>query len=263
MWGKPAACGWGCGKGAEKGGKGMEKGGKANPLKEIDNSLKVWVGNLADNVTWKELQTHFEQAGKVRWTEVMRKGMACVAYNSVEDVATAIAMLNGTSLANQEIQADAWEAKPKSEDSGKGQKAWGGNDEGKAGKGWSVATPMFVKPDWSGKGSWSGGKEQGKGGKKGGWGKDSMLKRIDPTLKVWVGGVPADTQWKDLEAHFKQAGETTWVEVMRSGTACVAYKTVAEVEMAIATLNASEFGGQVLEVDVWTQGGGKGAKATS
>lgn len=249
--------------------KGGEKGGESI-IRSIDASLKVWVGNLPSSVEKPDVQAHFESAGQVQCTELMPRGTACIAYQSAEDAANAIALLNASSLGDQEIQVDVWETKgpppaakgvkpPGKAGSGKGpgvSPPWGVWAGGKApgGKGFaatSVITPMFAKKGESW-GSPAGGK--GKGGGK-------ERKKIDPSLKVWVGNVPESTSWSDLELHFKQAGQVTWAEVLRGGTAIVGYETVEDVATAIGMLNASEFGGQLLEVDTWTGGGGgKGRK---
>merc|ERR1719297_424396 len=113
-------------------GKAMGKGGKGKSggknINDFEPAQKVWVGSLPEGVQWKELQTHFEVAGKVRWVETLGKGVACVVFNSEEEVAAAIATLNGSVLGGAAIQVDTWEAKPKKEGqtTGKGKgKSWG------------------------------------------------------------------------------------------------------------------------------------------
>merc|ERR1712187_680076 len=60
----------------------------AAKLKETDPTCKVWVGGLAEKTTWKALEKHFTEVKKPKVTEIMRKGMACVAYETEEDVAS-------------------------------------------------------------------------------------------------------------------------------------------------------------------------------
>merc|ERR1712083_998563 len=63
--------------------------------------LKVWVGNLAEGTTWKELQEHMNQAGATKWVEVFEgkgKGTAAVAYATEEEAAAAITVMNGSEL---------------------------------------------------------------------------------------------------------------------------------------------------------------------
>ena len=79
-------------------------------LKAIDNSLKaallrvkeasteVWIGQLDQSVTWKLLQEHFKQAGKVTWAVVFPKGgSGCVAFSSAEEAESAL-QLNGSQI---------------------------------------------------------------------------------------------------------------------------------------------------------------------
>eukprot|EP00930_Biecheleria_cincta_P045814 TRINITY_DN31577_c0_g2_i1.p2 TRINITY_DN31577_c0_g2~~TRINITY_DN31577_c0_g2_i1.p2 ORF type:complete len:232 (+),score=56.48 TRINITY_DN31577_c0_g2_i1:63-698(+) len=113
-------------------------------------------------------------------------------------------------------------------------------------KGGSTVTPAAVwKPTFDKKGK--------------GKGKD-RAKQIDNSLKVWVGGLPAGISFGDLQTHFNQAGETTWAEVHKDGTACVCFKTEEEVDMAVSLLNGSELQDYAIEVDTWVRkpkGGGK------
>jgi len=97
MWGK------GFGKGF---GKGKGKGGP-----RVDPAQKVWIGGLPQGANWKELQEHMEKAGKTKWVEVFEgkgAGTGTAAYASVDDVATAINMLNGSNFAGATIEVDAW-----------------------------------------------------------------------------------------------------------------------------------------------------------
>jgi len=93
-------------------GKGKGKGkGKINPAKKFDNALKVWVGGLPNNVSFKAVQAHFNQAGKTVWADPGLKGQGVVCYSSVDEVNNAILMLNGSVLDGHVIQVDAWSKK--------------------------------------------------------------------------------------------------------------------------------------------------------
>jgi len=213
----------------------MAKGkGKSSssPLNEIDPAQKVWVGNLPDDVDWKAVQEHFNNAGATKWVEILPKGAACVAYKSAQDAKNAISMLNGTPIDGNALVVDTWSTKtPRStKGSSKGTKSWT-----------PVWKPAFIKKGASGKG-------KGKGKDKA-----NPLSKIDPSLKVWVGNIPANVDWKELQGHFNQAGDTKWVEKLPGGAGCVAYKTEEEVANAIEALNGTALGGQALTVDVWTK----------
>merc|ERR1719379_1801919 len=98
-------------------GKGKGKGKGAKGLNKAKPECKVWIGNLPDSVGWKELQEHFNQAGKTKWVEAFQKGAGKgtggVAYASAEDATKAISMLNGSILGGQMIQVDVWTKKEK------------------------------------------------------------------------------------------------------------------------------------------------------
>lgn len=82
---------------------------------------------------------------------------------------------------------------------------------------------------------------------------EEKLKKIDASLKVWVGGLAAGTTWKQIEKHFAEVAKPAVTDVIGKKNAVVAYKTAEEVETAIATLNGSELNGSTIEVDVWVQ----------
>jgi len=109
------------------------------------------------------------------------------------------------------------------------------------------AAKGFGKGMWDfGKGMW-GGKGYGKG--KGG-------PRVDPSLKVWIGGLPEAARWKDLQEHMEKAGKTKWCEVFEgkgAGTGTVAYTSTDDVAQAITMLNGSVFSGQTIQVDAWVK----------
>merc|ERR1719456_595548 len=99
-------------------GKGKGKGkGKKQGLSKSKPENKVWIGNLAESVGWKELQEHFNQAGKTKWVEAFKKGegkgTGGVAYATAEEATKAISMLNGSILSGQMIQVDVWNKKEK------------------------------------------------------------------------------------------------------------------------------------------------------
>merc|ERR1712014_47704 len=95
-----------------------------------------------------------------------------------------------------------------------------------------------------GGGGW--GKGKGKG-KKGGGLRDFAMEK-----KVWLGSVPDEYDRNALKEHLSQAGSCKFVSVSK-GQGGAAFATAEEAQMAIAMLSGSEFGGAVIEVDVWTK----------
>merc|ERR1711879_177318 len=79
---------------------------------------KVWIGNLPEGTTYKELQPHMKQAGNAKWVECFNgkgKGTGCACYATEAEVTAAIAALNGSLLNGQAIEVDVWTKKPKGE----------------------------------------------------------------------------------------------------------------------------------------------------
>ena len=61
------------------------------------------------------------------------------------------------------------------------------------------------------------------------------LQGTDPSLQVWVGGLAEDTTWKEVERHFASVSKHTCTDIMKGGTAVVAYGRVEDIEMAVST----------------------------
>eukprot|EP00931_Biecheleriopsis_adriatica_P030772 TRINITY_DN180_c0_g1_i5.p1 TRINITY_DN180_c0_g1~~TRINITY_DN180_c0_g1_i5.p1 ORF type:complete len:223 (+),score=71.19 TRINITY_DN180_c0_g1_i5:83-751(+) len=208
-------------------------------LRAIDASQKVWVGGLV-NVDWKQLQEHFNQVGKTIYAAVFEKSSTgCVAYKTAGEVATAVSALNGSVLAGQPIQVDYFTPPPDRKGKSKGK----GYSKGYS-KGWSSAPVVIWQPVFQ-----KGGK--GKGKAKGKASEIEKLKKIDNSLKVWVGGLDSSVTWKQLEEHFNQAGKTTWATVFSKGTGCVAYGTAEEAQTAIQALQGTTIGTCTIQVDTF------------
>jgi hypothetical protein len=125
------------------------------------------------------------------------------------------------------------------------QKAWTPSGKGSS-KGKGQVVKVITQYVYVNKGK---GKGKGKGKR------NAKLNKIDAEKKVWIGGLPKGLNWKKLKEHFKQAGETTMVEILgkNQDTGCVGFKTEEEASNAIAILNGSELEGATIEVDVWTK----------
>eukprot|EP00442_Polarella_glacialis_P054407 CAMPEP_0115085698 /NCGR_PEP_ID=MMETSP0227-20121206/22101_1 /TAXON_ID=89957 /ORGANISM="Polarella glacialis, Strain CCMP 1383" /LENGTH=334 /DNA_ID=CAMNT_0002474927 /DNA_START=78 /DNA_END=1082 /DNA_ORIENTATION=- len=224
-------------------GKGGVKGGKApiskyeEKLRTTDASLKVWVGGLAEGTNWKALEKHFAAVKKPVVTEIMKKGTAVLAYDTVEDVELAIASFNGSDLDGQALEVDVWIQKPKREDAVPRQKV-------------KKVMPVKVMPvrqvviktALKGKPTDEANRKM-----------KEKLAAFDHALKVWVGGLPANTAWKALNEHLATVAKPKLTHVMNKGTACVVFESSDDVAIVIASLNASEFNGNTIELDVWTK----------
>lgn len=209
-------------------------------LKTIDSSLKVWVGGLQKNVTWKDLEKHFAGVAKPSLTHVYKTGKGVVCFKSEADVSTAIGTLSGTALKGSPIEVDVW-ARPEH----KGDKA----EKVKKPK-FKVKQPAAkskpgkqatakVKPTVS--------KAEEK--------IKEQLKEVDASQKVWVGGLDESTNWQVLKKHFSQAGKPKLVHILsaKKGTAVVTFDDASDAQAAILSLNGSELKGKAIEVDVWSK----------
>merc|ERR1711865_893508 len=116
-WGGSGKGGWGMdpmtmmmmsmmGKG---GGKGKGKKRNDRKLAKFDADKKVWVGNLPESTTWKELEAHFESLVKPKYCEVFKgkgKGTGGIAFAEASEAAQAIKKFNKSSLGGQKIEVD-------------------------------------------------------------------------------------------------------------------------------------------------------------
>jgi RNA recognition motif-containing protein len=234
-------------------GKGASKSPKMDKLGKMDAAVKVWVGGLAETTTWKKLEKHFEDVVKAKLTEIMGKGRACVAFASEDDAQTCIGAFNGTELDGNVIEVDVWTQKEKTERPERPARAPAiGALKGGAAKGGFANKGAFAKGGFA-KGD-SKGAGKGKSKSLGTPGMKEKFKKIDDAMKVWVGGLNHKTKLKDLKQHFTDHGcEPQLADLMKPGTACLAFETEDEVETAIGACNGSELDEKTLEVDVWTK----------
>jgi len=238
--------------GAKGGGKmGAKGGGKmgarpvskyADKLKNTDASLKVWIGGLSEQTSWKTLEKHFEASvAKPAITEIMGKGSAVVSYKSVEQVSEAVAALDGSELDGNSIQVDVWVEKPKSE-----------RPPRKAAPKLKPQPKQVVQPRKvllkTGKDGKGAGKGKGKGDDK----MKEKLAAFQASQKVWIGGLAESTTWKELEKHLAEIAKPKVTHIFR-GKGVAAYENEEDATTVIAALNGSELGGNVLEIDTWTK----------
>merc|ERR1719478_1563753 len=90
----------------------QESWGKGAPgkmcLSHFPADKKVWVGDIPDGVTNRELHEHFKDAG-AKWSESYggkSKGTGGVAFKTSEEATAAISTLNGSTLKGGTIVVD-------------------------------------------------------------------------------------------------------------------------------------------------------------
>jgi len=203
-------------------------------------SKRVFVGNLAWTVTWRELKDHMRVAGlEVVHADVLMggdgrsKGCGIVEFQDVESASRACAMLNDSELMGRQIfvREDREEARPQqvqqmsTYNTGRGafnppQQQGGYN----TGRGAAPAGPFTQqRPDKQG-------------------------------CRVYVGNLAWDVAWQDLKDHMRQAGDVTFAEVMQEadgrskGCGIVEFANAQAAQQAIATLNDSDLKGRMIFV---------------
>lgn len=202
-----------------------------------DPSCRVYVGNLAWEVTWMDLKDHMKQGGcEVTRADILAspdgrsKGCGIVEFETAEGAQRAL-LLNDTELMERQIFVR------EDRESGNGggyytQKPMGG------GAGAAATVPV------------SGGEKQ--------------------TCRVYVGNLSWEVAWQDLKDHMRDAGEVVHAEVMTGadgrskGCGIVEFATAEEAKEACDTLSDTELKGRMIfvrEDRETSSGGGGGAPA--
>merc|ERR1712048_274685 len=209
-------------------------------LRKVDASRLVWVSGLSSKTTWKTLEKHLAEVVKPTVSNNKEgKITAMVAFKTPEDVAAVVEALNGSELDGEVIEVDKWEKKDKEDqgDKPKRNRRGGGRKTPSKQLG-KVVNLKFAK------------------GAKGKVKDEALMKKlqsIDPTCKVWIGGLAEKTTKQALTKNFADIKKPKIVDMMRKGKAVVAYESEEDAVAAIAALNATELDGNTLEVDVWTK----------
>eukprot|EP00523_Entomoneis_sp_CCMP467_P009154 CAMPEP_0168742406 /NCGR_PEP_ID=MMETSP0724-20121128/13020_1 /TAXON_ID=265536 /ORGANISM="Amphiprora sp., Strain CCMP467" /LENGTH=465 /DNA_ID=CAMNT_0008789955 /DNA_START=130 /DNA_END=1527 /DNA_ORIENTATION=+ len=213
---------------------------KSSSEGDEERTKRVYVGNLAWEVSWQDLKDHMKSTGlDVVRANVMTtpdgrsKGCGIAEFATVEDARKAVSDLNETELSGRQI---------------------------------------FVREDREEKSTTSGfhGGRAAAGGGGGGHrfspGEDAKSRR------VYVGNLSWDVAWQDLKDHMRQAGEVIHAEVITEftgrskGCGIVEYATDAEAQEAISTLTDTELKGRMIfvrEDRESNQGGHPGAGGRS
>jgi RNA recognition motif-containing protein len=208
-----------------------------------DPSCRVYVGNLAWEVSWMDLKDHMTAGGcEVARADILAspdgrsKGCGIVELTSAEEAQKAL-LLNDTDLMGRQI----FVREDRENGSGGGyytQKSGGGAPAG--GRRAGGAAP--ARPA-------SGGEKQ--------------------NCRVYVGNLSWEVAWQDLKDHMRDAGEVVFAEVMTEGDGrskgcgIVEYSTPEEAKEACTTLSDTELKGRMIFVreDRETSSGGGGGGA--
>jgi len=199
-----------------------------------DPSCRVYVGNLAWEVSWMDLKDHMKQSGcEIVRADVLAspdgrsKGCGIVEFETAEGAQRAL-LLNDTELMGRQIFV---------------------REDRESGNGGGYYTQ---KPGGSG----------GSGARSGGAGRVSGGEKQN--CRVYVGNLSWEVAWQDLKDHMRDAGEVVFAEVMTEGDGrskgcgIVEYATPEEAKEACTTLSDTELKGRMIFVreDRETSSGG-------
>lgn len=214
-------------------------------LRTIDPSLKVWIGGLTPDTTWRDVEKHFATVVKPSITEIRKNGTAVAAYKTAEEVETVVTELNGSELKGSYIEVDVWVQKPKTEKVKVDKDGKTAPKKSPPVKG-SLVKKMPVKQAVA--------KVHPKAKAKAKAQNDKMkekLAAVPATMKVWIGGLSEGTTWKQLEAHMSTVMKPKLSHIHKKTGICV-YDTEEDVANAVAMMDGTELNGNRLQVDVWT-----------
>lgn len=206
---------------------------------DSDPSCRVYVGNLAWGVTWKDLKAHMEKCGCVivradvlATPDGRSKGCGIVEFETEEGAKRAL-MLNDSELMERQIFVRE-------------------DRESGSGGGYYTQQPG---PAPSG-GATGGDSESGSTG---------GVRGEKQDCRVYCGNLSWDVSWQDLKDHMRSAGEVSFAEVMQEpdgrskGCGVVEFKSSEEAKVAIETLNDSDLKGRMIFVrEDRETGGGRG-----
>lgn len=219
---------------------------------------RVYIGNLAWSVTWKDLKDHCRSVGEVVRADVIAegnvesgrsKGYGIVEFSTPEEAQAAVEELTDTEIHGRRIflREDRETGRPMQV-----AEPWGWTGGGGSGKG-----------DY---GSYKGG-GKGYGGSGKGGGKWDVSAGFE---KVFVGNLPFECTWQELKDHMRPVGEIVHVEIMTvggetggtsKGCAVVEFATFGAARRAVERLHDSMLGGRMILVREYVDQGdsGKGA----
>mmetsp|Transcript_50161 Transcript_50161/g.55969 ORF Transcript_50161/g.55969 Transcript_50161/m.55969 type:complete len:510 (+) Transcript_50161:213-1742(+) len=216
---------------------------------DSDKKCRVYVGNLAWEVSWQDLKDLMKTTNhEVVRVDVMQtsdgrsKGCAIVEFATSEGAAEAVLTLNDTELSGRQIfvreDRETSNSTNTREQSSRGRRNRHSGDSGRGGGG-------------------SGGGGSGN--------KNSSNLSSNPESqprRVYVGNLSWDVTWPELKDHMRTAGEVLRADVISEhngrskGCGIVEYATEDEARQAIETLTHTELRGRTIFVREDREGGG-------
>lgn len=222
----------------------------------------LYVSGLPATFDDDQVKEFFEKYGPVKSVKVLKPrddkadGAAIVSMVSTEQAKTLIENVSGTAPHGLTAPIDIKAKLP--------SRNWNSKGWGKGGFGMGMDPMAMMQMLYLTGGKGMGGGMGGYGGKGmggKGWGGGFQstargLSTFSSDKKVWVGGLPEEVSFKELQDHFGGPGKAKFATAMKgkgAGTGGVAFGTAEEAAAAVATLNGSELKGSKIVVDVWTK----------
>jgi len=215
---------------------------------DSDKKCRVYVGNLAWEVSWQDLKDLMKTTNhEVVRVDVMQtsdgrsKGCAIVEFATFEGAAEAVLTLNDTELSGRQIfvreDRETSNSTNTREHSSRGKHR--NRHSGGGGNG-------------SGSGSFQGNKNNS----------NLSSNPESQPRRVYVGNLSWDVTWPELKDHMRTAGEVLRADVISEhngrskGCGIVEYATEDEAQQAIETLTHTELRGRTIFVREDREGGG-------
>lgn len=212
------------------------------PRGDDERSKRVYVGNLAWEVSWQDLKDHMKTTGlDVVRTNIMQtpdgrsKGCGIAEFSTFEDAQQAVLDLNDTELHGRQIFVRE-DREDRNTSSAAAATAAGGGVAAAGGAAYAGRASAGAPP----------------GG--GGGGHRFSVGESAKTRRVYVGNLSWDVAWQDLKDHMRQAGEVIHAEVITEyngrskGCGIVEYSSEEEAQEAITTLTDTELKGRMIFV---------------
>lgn len=179
-----------------------------------NNSSRVYIGNLPEDIRTREVKDIFDKYGKILDVDIKLPrssggpAFAFLEFEDPRDAQDAIKGRDGYEIQGQRIRVDF----PQSKSGGSGGGSFGGYRGGGRGGGFS-------------------GRGRGRGG--------GPPRRSD--YRLLVSGLPPTGSWQDIKDHMREAGEVIYADVFRDGTGVVEFSHRDDMEWAVKNLDDSKF----------------------
>jgi len=177
-------------------------------IKSSSSAARIYVGNLPQNIREKEIEDIFYKYGKIVAVDIHSRAdpaFAFVDFEDPRDAEDAVHEKDGDKFESYTLKVEF----PKA--SGRG----GGRDNDRFGS------------------------DRGRGGYVRGRGRGGPIRRTDH--RVLISGMPPSGSWQDLKDHMREAGEVTYTDVYKDGTATVEFGCKSDMEWAVKYLDDTKF----------------------